>query len=201
MFHVKHEGWAVAASLGVDLDDAAIERLERFERRLSEKGAPMGMVASSDLPRLRERHILDCLRATPLLPEAGTVCDMGSGAGLPGIVLAIARPDVRFVLVEVRRNRASFLEEAAASLENVVVHGRRLETFRDQVEACTARAFAPPARSWEAAERVLGRAGYLIYWGGASFDERSDLPVGVSGELFTTSALARSGPLVIMTRQ
>ncbi|MEZ0235606.1 MAG: RsmG family class I SAM-dependent methyltransferase, partial [Actinomycetota bacterium] len=92
---MKHEGWAVAASLGVDLDDAAIERLERFERRLSEKGAPMGMVASSDLPRLRERHILDCLRATSLLPEAGTVCDMGSGAGLPGIVLAIARPDVR----------------------------------------------------------------------------------------------------------
>jgi 16S rRNA (guanine527-N7)-methyltransferase len=201
MFHVKHEGWAVSASLGVDLDDTAIERLERFERRLREMGAPMGMVASSDLSRLRERHILDCLRATPLLPEAGTVCDMGSGAGLPGIVLAITRPDLRFVLVEVRRNRASFLEEATAGLENVVVHARRLETFREQVEACTARAFAPPPKSWEAAEHVLGPSGYLIYWAGATFDERSDLPIGVSGELFTPSALARSGPLVIMTRQ
>jgi 16S rRNA (guanine527-N7)-methyltransferase len=201
MFHVKHEGWGVTASLGVDLDGPAIERLERFERRLREKGAPMGMVASSDLPRLRERHILDCLRAAPLLPESGTVCDLGSGAGLPGIVLAIARPDLRFVLVEVRRSRASFLEEATAGLENVVVHGRRLETFREPVEACTARAFAPPLKSWEAAERVLGPSGYLIYWAGATFDAGSDLPTGVSGRLFTTSALARSGPLVIMTRQ
>jgi len=201
MFHVKHEGWAATASLGVDLDGPAIERLERFERRLREKGAPMGMVASSDLPRLRERHILDCLRGAPLLPESGTVCDMGSGAGLPGIVLAIARPDLRFVLVEVRRNRASFLEEATAGLENVVVHGRRLETVRESVEACTARAFAPPLKSWEAAERLLGPSGHLIYWAGATFDAGNDLPIGVSGRLFTTPALARSGPLVIMTRQ
>jgi 16S rRNA (guanine527-N7)-methyltransferase len=201
MFHVKHEGWAITASMGVDLDDPAIERLERFEERLREKGAPMGMVASSDLPRLRERHILDCLRAAPLLPDRGTVCDMGSGAGLPGIVLAIARPDLRFVLVEVRRRRASFLEEATASLENVVVHGRRLETFREQVETCTARAFAPPLKSWEAAEHLLGPSGYLIYWAGATFDAGSGPPIGVSARLFTTSALARSGPLVIMTQQ
>ena len=71
-------------------------------------------------------HIFDCLRAAPLLPETGTVCDLGSGAGLPGVVLAIARPDLRFVLIEVRRNRAAFLDEATADLENAVVHGRRL---------------------------------------------------------------------------
>lgn len=201
MFHVKHEGWAPAAALEVELDETAIERLERLERLLREKAAPMGMVASSDMTRLRERHILDSLRATPLLPDAGTVCDMGSGAGLPGIVLAIARPDLRFVLVEVRRNRASFLEEASADLGNVVVHGRRLETFREKVEACTARAFAPASKSWEAAEHILGGSGYLVYWAGGTFDLASDMPSGVSGTLFTTSALARSGPLVIMTRQ
>lgn len=200
MFHVKHEGWSSAASLGVELDDTAIDRLERFERDLRERAAPMGMVSASDLPRLRERHIFDCLRAAPLLPESGTVCDVGSGAGLPGVVLAIARPDLRFVLIEVRRNRATFLEEATADLENAVVHGGRLEAFRGPVEACTARAFAPAPKSWAAAEPLLGPSGRLIYWAGATFDIVRDVPTGVSASLFR-SALARSGPLVIMARQ
>lgn len=201
MFHVKHEGWSsVASSSGVELDDTAIDRLERFERGLRERAVPMGMVSPSDLPRLRERHILDCLRAASLLPETGTVCDLGSGAGLPGVVLAIARPDLRFVLVEVRRSRAAFLEEAIADLENAVVHGRRLETLRERVEACTARAFAPGPKSWAAAERLLGPSGRLIYWAGATFDIVRDVPAGVSASLFR-SALARSGPLVIMARQ
>lgn len=200
MFHVKHEGWSGVASLGVELDDTAIDRLERFERDLRERGAPRGMVSASDLPRLRERHIFDCLRAAPLLPETGTVCDLGSGAGLPGVVLAIARPDLRFVLIEVRRNRAVFLDEATADLDNAVVHGRRLETFRERVAACTARAFAPAPKSWAAAEPLLGPSGRLIYWAGATFDFVRDVPTGVSASLFQ-SALARSGPLVIMARQ
>jgi 16S rRNA (guanine527-N7)-methyltransferase len=186
--------------LGIELDDTAIDRLEQFEQCLRERAVPMGMVSPSDLPRLRERHIFDCLRAAPLLPEMGTVCDLGSGAGLPGVVLAIARPDLRFVLIEVRRSRAAFLDEATADLENAVVHGRRLETLRERVEACTARAFAPASKSWAAAERLLGPSGRLIYWAGATFDIGRDVPTGVSASLFR-SALARSGPLVIMARR
>jgi len=201
MFHVKHEGWDLAARLDVELDEEAGEQLDRYERLLVERAMPMGMIARADAPRVRERHVLDCLRAAPFLPDAGSVCDLGAGAGLPGVVLAIVRPDLRFVLVEVRRNRAAFLEVASSGLGNVIVHARRLETLRERVDACTARAFAPSAQSWAAAASVLGPAGYLIYWAGASYDRTTDLPDGVSGRHFTTPALARSGPLVIMARQ
>ena len=203
MFHVKHEGWEAAASLGTALDDIAVERLETYERLLLERAVPRGMVARSDASRLRTRHIMDSIRAVPHLPTSGTVCDLGSGAGLPGLVLATVRSDLRFVLVEVRRNRAGFVEFAAEAmgLGNVVVHPRRLETYRDSVEACTARAFGSAEASWRAAERLLGPSGFLVYWAGASFDRVADAPKGASLRLFETPALARSGPLVIMARQ
>ncbi|MGH2630283.1 MAG: 16S rRNA (guanine(527)-N(7))-methyltransferase RsmG [Actinomycetota bacterium] len=200
---MKHEGWDGAQDLGIPLDIATIGLLEHFEASLLERAVPRGMIAASDAPRIRERHILDCLRATPLLPTEGTVCDLGSGAGLPGMVLALLRPDLRFALVEVRRNRAGFLADVAGDLglTNVTVHGRRLETFKEPVVVCLARAFGGPERSWEAAQRILEPQGRLIYWAGQSFDPSHDLPEGVSSRLFQTPTLARSGPLVIMTRQ
>lgn len=204
MFHVKHEGWQTASALGVELDALGRSRLERFEELIIERGVPAGMIAARDAPRIRERHILDCLRGAPLLPKAGAaVCDLGSGAGLPGIVLAIARADLRFYLVEVRRTRAAFLEHVVGEceLKNVAVHPRRVETFRGPVECCTARAFGPAATSWQAASRVLVSSGYLLYWAGSSFDVDRDVPSAVSSRLFRTTALARAGPLVIMARQ
>lgn len=201
---MKHEGWAVLSDLGVPLVPEQISLLERYEEFLVERGAPMGMIAPSDVSRLRERHILDSLRAVPILPPAtATMCDLGSGAGLPGIPLAIALPDVQVTLVEVRHNRAAFLETVigALGLEGVTVHARRLETFRTSVDVCLARAFAPAPKAWEAAERLLDAAGMLVYWAGATFDPEADVPPGVDLALFPTSALARSGPLAIMTRQ
>ena len=203
MFHVKHEGWDGAADLlGIALDARAQSRLALFESLLLERALPMGMVASNDAPRIRERHLLDCLRAAPLLPEAGVVCDLGSGAGLPGLVLSIARPDLSWVLIEVRRNRAAFLRDMiiALELDDVVVHARRAETFHQKVDVCTARAFAPVGASWAAAEPLLVPEGFLVYWAGASFVEVRDVPNGVDARLFTSAGLAPSGPLVIMTR-
>jgi 16S rRNA (guanine527-N7)-methyltransferase len=181
-----------------------IALLERYEDFLVERAAPMGMIAPSDVPRLRERHILDSLRAVPLLPPAtATVCDLGSGAGLPGIPLAIALPDVQITLVEVRHSRAAFLETVigALGLDRVTVHARRLETFRSSVDVCLARAFAPAPKAWAAADRLLGAGGMLVYWAGATFDPDADPLPGLDVALFPTSALARSGPLAIMTRQ
>lgn len=203
MFHVKHEGWDEAASLaGVSMSSLMRERLDAFERSLLERAAPMGMIAASDVPRVRERHILDSIRGTPYLPGAGTVCDLGSGAGLPGLVLSIVRPDLRWVLIEVRRNRAGFLEEMVSMLDlrGVTVHARRAETFRTEVAACTARAFAPASLAWAAADRILGPGAPLIYWAGSSFEAGREVPEGVNAALFATPGLARSGPLVIMTR-
>lgn len=198
---MKHEGWEALSEMGVELGPEAIDRLGQYERLLDEGAIPRGMIAPSDGPRLRERHILDSLRAAPLLPAAATVCDLGSGAGLPGIPLAIARPDLRWVLVEVRRNRADFLEGASAELDNVSVYPRRLETLDDRFAACTARAFASASESWKAASKVLEPDGFLIYWAGASFDRAADAPGDVSMQLFHSAGLERAGPLVIMARQ
>ena len=203
MFHVKHEGWELATTVGLPLDDGQMAHLEDFERLLLSDAAPMGMIGPSDAPVIRERHIIDSLRGLPHLPPAGLVADLGSGAGLPGIPLAICRPDLGFVLVEVRRNRARFLRAAAERLRlsNVSVYGRRLETLTERFDLCTARAFAPPAKTWQAATRVLRATGVVVYWAGSGFDASRDLPNGVSSRLFAAPALARSGPLVIMARQ
>ena len=202
---MKHEGLgAQAEALGVSLDSGAEERLGRYEELLVERAAPMGMISKGDVPRVRERHVLDCLRAVPLLrTEDRRLCDLGSGAGLPGLVLASVRPDLEVVLSEVRRNRAAFLEMAIGELKLglVTVWGRRIETLRERFDMCTARAFADPRTSWAAAEPLLEPSGRLIYWAGASFDAASDPPHGVETTLFETAALARSGALAIMTPQ
>lgn len=205
MFHVKHEGWVDSgAALGVSLDGPAVERLERFEELLVGRGAPMGMISKGDVARVRERHVLDCLRAVPLVGVGDRrLCDLGSGAGLPGLVIACVLPDLEMVLAEVRRNRAAFLEMVVAelALPHVTVWGRRIETMRERFDVCTARAFADPRRSWATAERLLEPAGRLIYWAGERFDPTSDPPEGVTTTLFETTALARAGALAIMSRQ
>ena len=179
-------------------------KLQRFEQLLLERAIPMGMVAKGDRNRLWERHIADSLRALPHLPDDGPrVCDMGSGAGLPGIPLAISRPDSAFTLVEVRRSRATFLSEVVSELDlpNVAIHPRRLETWRGTADACLARAFAGSKIVWAAADRLLVPNGRLIYWAGTSFSLEHDVPRGVRATVDAPPTLARTGPLVIMARQ
>jgi 16S rRNA (guanine527-N7)-methyltransferase len=203
VFHVKHEGWRrAAASLGLTLPPGADAKLARYEELLLARGAPMGLIAPGDVPNVRERHLFDCLRAAPLLPAEGAAYDLGSGGGLPGIVLAIARPRLAVTLVEVRRNRAAFLQEVVADLglPLVRIHARRAETLRERVDRCFARAFKPADVAWSLAEPLLTPEGRLIYWAGASFDPEP-LRARVDVRLFRTPALARSGPLAIMARQ
>src|SRR5262245_5755702 len=115
MFHVKHEAWSLSAArvgLSVDPDQAAA--LGTYEQLLVDRALPLGMVAMGERDQLRERHLLDSLRAASLLGDGpGVVADLGSGAGLPGVPLAIVRPDLVFRLVETRRRRVSFLELVA----------------------------------------------------------------------------------------
>jgi 16S rRNA (guanine527-N7)-methyltransferase len=204
VFHVKHEGWGqAAAALGVALPPEAESRLDRFEELLIERGAPMGLVAPGDLPRLRERHLLDCLRGAAVVADARTAYDLGSGGGLPGLVIAIAHPELDVVLVDVRRNRAAFLEMVVQELglEHVSVYSRRAETLKTRVDLCLARAFKPPRDAWAIAENVLEPSGRLVYWAGETFDAETDRPNGAAVELFRSPALARSGALAIMSRQ
>jgi 16S rRNA (guanine527-N7)-methyltransferase len=204
VFHVKHEGLAgAAASLGVELGRLQIDLVERYERLLETRAGALGIIGRADLPRVRERHLLDSLRAAPVVPgSADSVLDMGSGAGLPGIPLAIARPDLSVTLAETRHQRIAFLELAVAelALPNVSVHAGRAEEAPHPVDVCLARAFRDATGSWTVAATLLGPGGCLVYFGGSRFDAARDVPAGVAAAVVPTSSLANAGPLVIMTR-
>ena len=195
-----------ASALGVELDRERAARLIRFERLLAERAVPIGAVARSDADRLRERHILDCLRAAPHVRGTGLTYDLGSGAGLPGIVAAVAVPEVRVVLVERRANRVAFLELAIQELglSNAEAFAGPVEALAESADLCLARAFAPLERSWEAAERVLLPGGRLMYFLGREQAEEGSvrIPNGAALEaVVRTPVLESAGPLVMIARQ
>lgn len=129
---------AVAAQLFGDRLDVA----RAFTAALAEQGEERGLIGPLELPRLWTRHILNSAIAAPLF--SGSVADIGSGAGLPGLVLAIARPDVRWTLVEPMERRVTWLNEqvAALGLSNVEVLRARAEDVRrpEGFDVVTARA-------------------------------------------------------------
>lgn len=125
-----------------------IESARAFAESLAREGEERGLIGPLELPRLWTRHVLNCAVVAPLLKRDGVVGDVGSGAGLPGIVLAIARPDVRLVLIEPMERRVAWLREEkdALGLENVEVLRARAEDARldgrlDQVTARAVSAF------------------------------------------------------------
>jgi len=205
MFHVKHEAWGRWGDmLGLEIDAAAAERLDAYERLLLEKALPLGMIGRADREHLRERHVVDSLRAIPLLgPAPKEVVDLGSGAGLPGIPLAIARPDLSFCLTELRGRRVAFLELTVDDLQlrNVRVFPSGAEDLPGPFDVCLSRAFAEPGRAWAVAESLLSPTGKLLFWAGRSFDVTSGTPGGARISVSTAPELADAGPVVIMTRQ
>ena len=134
---------AVAATLFGD----GIEQARAFTAHLAEQGEERGLIGPLELPRLWTRHVLNSVLIAPLL-RPGVVGDVGSGAGLPGIVAAIARPDVSFVLIEPMERRVVWLREQVAELglANVTVCRARAEEVAlprplDQVTARAVSAF------------------------------------------------------------
>lgn len=127
------------------------EALQRYHDLLATVGVERGLVGPREAPRLWERHIANC--AAPVIPSPGlvaadsTVIDVGSGAGLPGLVWGICRPDLSVTLVEPLLRRATFLSDVVTelSLQNVRVVRSRAEDLPDDLRAdvVTARAVAP----------------------------------------------------------
>ena len=137
MSDLEHEP-AVAAELFGESIDAA----RAFTAALAREGEERGLIGPLELPRLWTRHILNSVIAAPLFH--GSVADIGSGAGLPGLVLAIARPDVHWTLIEPMERRVTWLNEQvdALALTNVTVLRSRAEDVRlvEGFDVVTARA-------------------------------------------------------------
>ncbi|MEW6059613.1 MAG: 16S rRNA (guanine(527)-N(7))-methyltransferase RsmG [Actinomycetota bacterium] len=192
-----------AAAIGVQIGHDQALLLDRFEQMLLERAIPLGLVASGDARRIRRRHVLDSLRATLAVDvEVEDAYDLGSGAGLPGLVVAIARPDIHFALVEPRRRRIAFLESAVESLGvgNAEVLAARAEELDKPVDLCLARAFGSVDRTWRVASPLLRPGGSLVYFAGEGFDP-AQVPEGAAARLLAGPVLESAGPLVIMTQQ
>jgi 16S rRNA (guanine527-N7)-methyltransferase len=125
---------------------ARLALAEQFTGILADSGVSHGLVGPREVPRLWERHVLNCAVVECAVPAGAEVIDVGSGAGLPGLALAIARPDVRLHLVEPMLRRTNWLTTTVEELglDNVAVHRGRAEQFWDQLSApvVTARAVA-----------------------------------------------------------
>ena len=120
--------------------------LEEYARLLATDGVVRGLIGPREVARLWSRHLANCAVLEELVPEGAVVADVGSGAGLPGLPLAIVRPDLRVVLVEPLLRRATFLGEAVAALglgDRVEVLRGRAEEQKLAVDVVTARAVAP----------------------------------------------------------
>ncbi|RWZ52586.1 16S rRNA (guanine(527)-N(7))-methyltransferase RsmG [Labedella phragmitis] len=160
---------AAAAVLAGDRADV----LRRFADNLGRFGEERGLIGPLEPPRLWSRHILNSAIIAPLL-RPGRVGDIGTGAGLPGLVLAIIRPDVDFVLIEPMERRVAWLEEQSEELglENVTIVRSRAEDVRldlplDQV---TARAVSALRTLLPLTAPLLRNGGELVLMKGASVD-------------------------------
>ena len=112
---------------------------ERYAELLAGDGLVRGLIGPREAPRIWDRHLLNCAAVAEFIPDGVSVTDVGSGAGLPGIVLALARPDLTVLLVEPMARRTAFLDEAVAALDL----GDRVSVVRGRAEELAGR--VPPA--------------------------------------------------------
>jgi 16S rRNA (guanine527-N7)-methyltransferase len=161
----------------VEPEPAAAEQLfgdrlalaRQYTNDLAERGEELGLIGPLELPRLWTRHILNCVLVAPLL-RPGRVGDIGSGAGLPGLVLAIARPDVDLILIEPMERRVDWLisESAALGLDNVTVVRARAEEAKLErpLDQVTARAVTALKTLIPATAPLLRSGGEMVFMKG-----------------------------------
>jgi 16S rRNA (guanine527-N7)-methyltransferase len=146
--------------------DDAWPRVRNFAALLRRHGVERGLIGPREASRLWTRHVLNSAALAQFLPARGVVADVGSGGGLPGVVLAAMRPDLRVYLIEPMQRRVQWLTEVrdALDLRNVVVHGARAEDMVGEVTAdvVTARAVAPLQRLAPMALPLVAPGGRMI---------------------------------------
>jgi 16S rRNA (guanine527-N7)-methyltransferase len=174
------------AALGLDLDAAAQSKLLAYVALLDKWNHTYNLTAIRDPERMLTHHLLDALATLPHLPQTRTLrlIDVGSGGGLPGVPLAIARPDWHVTLLDSRQKKTTFLRQAAAelSLRHVTVAASRVEDYTPEVpfDVAISRAFAELAPFVAGARHLVRVGGYLVAMKGAyPQEELAALPEGV----------------------
>ena len=130
-------------------------------------GIERGLIGPREGERIWERHIFNCLPVTQLLPQGASLFDIGSGAGLPGIVIALARPDLKVTLIEPLERRVEFLKEATAGTSIEVIRGRA-QDVKKSADFVTARAVAPLEKLKKISWHMVKTGGSLLAMKGES---------------------------------
>ena len=146
---------------------AALTKAERYAELLATDGVTRGLIGPRETSRLWDRHLMNCALVAEFLPERGELVDIGSGAGLPGIVLAMLRPSLHVLLLEPLLRRSVFLEECIRTLDlpNATVLRARAEDKAAagiRADVATARAVAPLDKLAGWAAGLLRADGQLI---------------------------------------
>lgn len=161
---------------------ASFDAVDAYRAMLADEGVRRGLIGPREVDRLWERHILNSAAVTPFLPERGSVVDIGSGAGLPGVVLAAMRPDLEVVLLEPMIRRTTWLTEVldVTGIRAEVIRGRAEELHGHRTfDVATARAVAPMDRLATWALPLVEPGGELIALKGRTAQEELD----AAGEL------------------
>ena len=161
-------------AIAAELFGSRIDLARQYARSLALRGEELGLIGPLEVPRLWTRHIVNSVLVAPLL-RPGLVGDIGSGAGLPGLVLAIARPDVEFVLIEPMERRVDWLtaETKRLGLENVVIDRSRSQDapYAEALTQITARAVTALSKLIPSTEHLLAPGGEMVFMKGARIDE------------------------------
>jgi 16S rRNA (guanine527-N7)-methyltransferase len=143
------------------------EEIRAFAQFLTTAGIERGLIGPREGERIWERHIFNCLPVTQLLPQNASLFDIGSGAGLPGIVIALARPDLKVTLIEPLERRVEFLKEATEGLGIEVIRGRA-QDVKKSADYVTARAVAPLEKLKKISWHMVKTGGALLAMKGES---------------------------------
>jgi 16S rRNA (guanine527-N7)-methyltransferase len=162
-------------ALGINVSRETLQRLETYAGLLVKWQAKINLVGPATLPDLWRRHFLDSAQLLPLLSAAtGTLADLGSGAGFPGLVLAIMT-DWRVHLLDSDQRKCAFLRQVAldcGALDRVTIHARRIEQVTGLLaDVVTARACAPLGELLDLAEPFIGEKGTGLFLKGAQAEE------------------------------
>jgi 16S rRNA (guanine527-N7)-methyltransferase len=146
--------------------------IRAYAELLITAGIERGLIGPREGERIWDRHIFNCLPITELLPQGASLFDIGSGAGLPGIVIALARPDLKVTLIEPLERRVEFLKEAVAAMPDLpfpieVLRGRA-QDIKKTADFVTARAVAPLEKLKKMSWHMVKTGGSLLAMKGES---------------------------------
>lgn len=183
--------------------------MTRYAELLVEVGVPRGLIGPHEAPRLWERHLLNCAAVAGLVPRTARLVDLGSGAGLPGVVLALVVPTLSVVLVDATRRRTDFLSEVVTELglsDRVEVVWGRAESLPPlHADVVTARAVAPLSKlaAWSM-PHLIGGGSLLALKGESAAEELNRDAAGlrrlgaISTELLQCSGLGSEVPVNVI---